>query len=425
MSTQVEQEANDKSAQAEPQKKGPSPKLIAVVAIAVAAGAYFYLSGKGKIATDDAQAYGHQHSIAPEVSGRVLEVLVDDNAMVKQGDVLVRLDDSTYKATVADATATLAKAQSERDAAAEDLGVFKVTTVENLNQAEAAFTTAQANEVSAQLGVEIAQSAVDASTANVESAVATLSLREFQKEQIAKAVAENPGAASLDRVKQSETDFDSATAAKAASAADLTQAEKALGTKQQDLEAAEQAVVVAQASLEKARTGPEQVKAAEAKLAAAEAAVQAAEAQVDLAELNLSYCTVIAPADGQVAKKSVEIGNYLMPGTPVMTIVDVNTIWVLANYKETQLQDIRPGQRVEMKSDIYPNWTFEGTVDSVDSGTGAAFGLFPPQNATGNYVKIVQRVPVKVVIPDDQRDSNRPLKIGMNIVATTYTTDGE
>jgi len=406
-------------------KKGPKPGLIIVIIVAVAAGAYFYFSGRGKVTTDDAQVYGHQHSVAPEVSGRVVEVLVDDNAMVKKGDVLVRLDDSTYKATVADARATLEQSQATRNAAQQDLAVLRVTTVENLKQAEAALVTAKANEESASLGVKIAQSAVDAAAANVKSAVATLALREFQKTQIAKAIEENPGAASLERVKQSETDFDGATAAKAATDAALVQAERELDTKQQDLAAAQQSVLAAEAAVEKARTGPEQVKAAEAKLAAAEAAVQAAQAQLELAELNLSYCTVLAPADGQIAKKSVEVGNYMMPGTPLMTVTDVATTWILANYKETQLEDLRPGQRVVMTSDIYPGWTLEGTIDSLDSGTGAAYGLFPPQNATGNYVKIVQRVPVKVVVPEDQRDPDRPLKLGMNIVATAYTTDGD
>lgn len=409
----------------QPKKKGPSPALIVIIVIAVAAGAFFYLRGRGKQTTDDAQAYGHQHSIAAEVSGRVVEVLVDDNAMVNKGDVLVRLDDSTYKATVADGKASLEQAQATRGAAREDLAVLKVTTVENLKQAEAALVISKANEESAKLGVQIAQSVIDAAKANVESAVATLSLRDFQKVQIAKAVGENPGVASLERVKQSETDFDGATAAKVGADAALTQAEKEFGTKQQDLAAAQQSVLATAAALEKAKTGPEQVKAAEAKLAAAEAAVQAAQAQLDLAELNLSYCTVSAPSDGQIAKKTVEVGNYMMPGTPMMTVTDVATTWVLANYKETQLEDIRTGQRVEMTSDIYPEWTFKGTVDSIDSGTGAAYGLFPPQNATGNYVKIVQRVPVKVIIPEDQRDPERPLKLGMNIVATTYTTGGE
>ena len=158
-------------------------------------------------------------------------------------------------------------------------------------------------------------------------------------------------------------------------------------------------------------------------MAQADAAIQSAQAQLDLANLNLSYCTVSAPASGQIAQKSVEVGNYVMPGTPLAYVVDRENTWVLANYKETQLEDIRPGQRVLMKSDIYPNWEIEGTVDSLDSGTGAAYGMFPPQNATGNYVKIVQRVPVKVVIPTEQRDPDRPLKLGMNIVATTITGD--
>ncbi|MGI9456106.1 MAG: efflux RND transporter periplasmic adaptor subunit, partial [Aeoliella sp.] len=262
-----------------PKKKGPSPALLAIVAVAAVAAAYFYFSGQGKQTTDDAQVYGHQHSIAPEVSGRVVEVLVDDNAMVKQGDVLVRLDDATYKASVADAQASLLQAEATRDAAKEDLAVLNVTTVENEKQADAGVAIAKASEESARLGVQIAQSAVDASKANVDSSVATLALREFQKTQIAKGVSQNAGAASLERVRRSETDFDGAVAAKAASDATLTQAERQLDTKQEDLAAAQQGVVAAEALLAKAKTGPEQVKAAEAKLAAAEAAVAAAQAQ--------------------------------------------------------------------------------------------------------------------------------------------------
>ena len=306
--------------QEEPKKKSPKPGLIIVIIAAVAAGAYFYMSGRGKVTTDDAQVHGHKHQVTFQVSGRVVEVKFDDNQVVAAGDVIVLLDDADYR--------------------------------EAVKQAEAAVSQAQADKRAAQ---------------------ANLAQRTFQRDQIAKAYEENPGAVSLNRLEQSKNDFD----------------------------------------------------AAEAQVAQADAAIQSAQAQLDLANLNLNYCTVSAPASGQISQKSVEVGNYVMPGTPLAYVVDVENTWVLANYKETQLEDLRPGQRVLMTSDIYPKWEFEGTVDSLDSGTGAAFGLFPPQNATGNYVKIVQRVPVKVVISKEQRDPDRPLKLGMNIVATALTDDAQ
>lgn len=299
-------------------KSGPKPGLIVVILLAVAAGAYFYMSGKGKVATDNAQVHGHKHQVTFQVAGRVVEVRFDDNQIVKEGDMLLRLDDADYKESIKKAEAALAQAKASRQAAA----------------------------------AELAQ-------------------RTFQRDQIDKAYKENPGAVSLDRYEQSKNDF----------------------------------------------------SAAEAQVAQADAAILSSQAQLDLAKLNLSYCTVSAPASGQIAQKSVEVGNYVMPGTPLAYVVDVENTWVLANYKETELEDIRPGQRVVMTSDIYPNWEFEGVVDSLDSGTGAAFGLFPPQNATGNYVKIVQRVPVKVVVPKEQRDPDRPLKLGMNIIATAFIDD--
>lgn len=309
----------DQSAQNAPKKSGPKPGLIVVIILAVAAGAYFYLSGQGKVATDNAQVHGHKHQVIFQVSGRVAEVLIDDNQMVNEGDVLLRLDDADYK--------------------------------EKVKQAEAALAQAKANR---------------------QAAAAELAQKTFQRDQIEKAYQENPGAVSLNRYEESKNDF----------------------------------------------------AAAEAQVAQADAAILSAQAQLDLAKLNLGYCTVTAPASGQIAQKAVEVGNYVMPSTPLAYVVDVDNSWVVANYKETQLEDLRPGQRVEMTSDIYPHWKFEGTIDSLDSGTGAAYGLFPPQNATGNYVKIIQRVPVKILIADDQRDPDRPLKLGMNIVATTLTGDG-
>jgi membrane fusion protein (multidrug efflux system) len=379
----------------ESQKKRPKLGLIVVIVLAVAAGAYYYMSRRAKVATDDAQVYGHDHAMAFQVPGRVLKVHVDDNQIVEPGQLLVELDPADYEAAVNRAAGMLQQAQAAQAAAEQELKILQVTTVEDLVGAKA----------------QLASSQEDANKAK-----AHLAQMEFEKVQIEDAKQRNPGAVSLQRFELSKNAFDSAQAA---------------------VDAAAAAVAIAESGVRTAETGPEKVAKAEAEVAKAKAAVQSAEASLETAQLNLSYCKIYAPVKGQITKKSVEPGNFMMPGTPTMSVIDMGTTWVLANYKETQLEELQPGQRVQMRCDIYPGFKFEGVIDSLDAGTGAAFGLFPPQNATGNYVKIIQRVPVKVVIPADNRDSETGevigidgetrnlLRIGMNIVATAYVAEGE
>jgi membrane fusion protein (multidrug efflux system) len=393
MSTDANQE-KPAGGQEETKKKGPKPGLIIVIVVAIAAGAYFYLSGRGKVATDDAQVHGHDHSMAFQVPGRVLKVHVDDNEIVEEGQLLAELDPADYEVAVKRAQALLEQSKAARDAAEQSLKVLRVTTVEDLAQAKSQLASAQEETKKAQ---------------------SHLAQMEFEKVQIAEAAQRNPGSVSQQRFELSKNAFESAQAA---------------------VDAANAGVAIAEANVRVAETGPEKVKEAEAELAKAVAAVQSAEAALETANLNLTYCKIYASAKGQIAKKSVEPGNYVMPTTPVMSVIDMNSTWVLANYKETQLEDLKPGQRVEMTCDIYPGFRFEGKIDSIDSGTGAAFGLFPPQNATGNYVKIIQRVPVKVTIPDENRDketgavigtdgeTKNLLRLGMNIVATAYVSEG-
>ena len=160
---------------------------------------------------------------------------------------------------------------------------------------------------------------------------------------------------------------------------------------------------------------------AEAKLALAQAGAQAARAQLDLARIDLDYCTIQAPAAGVVSKRSAERGQYLQPGQPVLAVVPLDDTWVVANFKETELRDMRVGQPARLRVDAYPDHPFEGVIDSFAAGTGARFSLLPPENATGNYVKVVQRMPVKIVLRHGQRDPQRQLRPGMNVIVTIDT----
>jgi membrane fusion protein (multidrug efflux system) len=197
-----------------------------------------------------------------------------------------------------------------------------------------------------------------------------------------------------------------------------------VGVAQADVRAAEAAVATQQGRLEEARTGPDQVRQAEANLELARAKVAASEAELELARLNLGWCTITAPVHGWVSKRSVESGQYLHPGLTVMAIVPLDNTWVVANFKETQLKAMRPGQPALLAVDAYPDHVFRGKVDSIAAGTGARFSLLPPENATGNFVKVVQRVPVKLVLLPDERDPQRPLRPGMNVVVTVDTGKG-
>ena len=399
-------------------RTGPFRAIVIAGVLLVAAAGLWFWTTRGRETTDDAQVDARVTPIASRVGGTVLRVAATDNQAVEAGAVLVELDPRDFQVALDHARAELADA--EASAAAAQIGV-PITS-----------TTAGSNVSTAEGSVEQSQSAIEASQREVEAARARLTAAIAQRREVeanaakaARDVERLRGLLAKDEVSRAQ--FDTATAAAEAQKAAVDSAHARVGE-------AEAGVRVAESRLTQARTGerqarvvlrsvqtvPEQVAATKARAAAAQAHVEAAKASLAQAELNVQHTIVKAPSKGIVAKKGVNPGQVVQPGQPLFALVEVDNVWVTANFKETQLADMRPGQGARIDVDAYGGRTFNGRVDSIAPATGARFSLLPAENATGNYVKVVQRVPVKIVLEHGQ-DPDHLLRPGMSVVPTVYT----
>ncbi len=328
-----------------------------------------YLSYKSThISTDDAYIEGQIHTIAPRIPGTVRAIYVDDNQHVHQGDLLVELDPADYEARLQEA---LSASDAERG---------------KLLQADATLQAAKKQ-------LEELKAAVAAARANLELQIANM---EQAKKDAARAEALiKKETISRERYEKTMTGYDVTRARVKASREELKKAETALKT--------QRAII----------------RERKSSITAQEFMIKQKKAAARLAGLNAGYTKIYAPVEGYVTKKSVEIGNQVQPGQPLMALVPLAEpdIWVIANYKETQIRKIHPGQDVDIKVDTYSGKTFHGKVNSIMAGTGAAFSLFPPENATGNFVKVVQRVPVKITLNRGE-DPKHVLRVGMSVVPT-------
>jgi membrane fusion protein (multidrug efflux system) len=387
----------------------------ALVLVGVA-GAWYYYSGR--VTTDDAQVDGHITPIASQVYGNVQQVLVLDNEHVKAGQVLLRIDPRDYQAKVAQAEAALALAEAQAEAARVGVPLTQGTTQSAIAAANAEITAAQAEYDRARLAYEAA------STAGLSYARAQVSKRKAQNDL---------AQANLNRMKPlvakaeiSQQQYDSYVSAAASADSDLkaaqqklAEAQRQVGIDQAAMLAAQAQVGVARAHLPEARANTGQVPMRTADANSAGANVEAAKANLEAAKLQLSYTTITAPTEGVVTNKTVEPGQIVQPGQALFAIIPLSTVWVRANFKETQLAHVRPGQRVEVKVDMYGE-SFPGRVDSISGATGSRMSLLPPENATGNFVKVVQRIPVKILL-DPIPPGKATLRPGMNVEATIIT----
>ena len=372
----------------------------------------------GRVSTDDAQVDGHITPVASKIYGKVAEVLVDDNQQVKAGQVLVRIDPRDDQAKADQAKAALALAEGQAHAA--DVGVpwTQETTASGTSGAEAQLAAAQAEFEEKQAAYQQASTAdlayaranVDAKQASFDRAKADLAR---MKPLLAKA-------------EISQQQYDAYLAAARVAESELAAAKERLAGAQKTAEVAQSAMLAkkakvgqARASLESAQANHKQVNIRQADAVAAAAAVAQAKANLEAAELQLSYTTITAPVEGVVTKKSVEVGQVVQPGQGLLVLIPLQDVWVTANFKETDLENVRPGQKAEVKVDMYGE-TFPGHVDSIAGATGARLSLLPPENATGNFVKVVQRIPVKIVL-DPIPPEKAILRPGMNVDATIFT----
>jgi membrane fusion protein, multidrug efflux system len=375
--------------------------ILITVVVVVVAGVFLWRYLSSYESTDDAQVDVHLYPVSARISGYVVKVNVGDNQWVQQGDVLVEIDPTDYQVALAQAEANLANAE----ATARSLNItVPITSVNSTSQLQ--FTAS---------GVEDARAAIQAAEKQLAAA----------HEQVEAALANDVKAQDdLHRYKQlvdthevSQQIYDQALAAAKSSTANVAGAQASESAAQQFVQQAQSRLAQAAANQEYAQTGPQQVSSTKARAQAAIADVQQKRALLHQAELNLQYTKIIAPVSGEVTK-TVVVGLNVQPGQQMLTVVPLEDVWITANFKETQTKHMRPGQRVDISVDSNDR-TYKGRVDSIAGATGPLFSVLPPENATGNYVKIVQRIPVKIVL-DSGENRDRQLRPGMSVEPTVY-----
>ena len=385
--------------------------IAAVVAIAVAASIGYYLYSRHYESTDDAFLEGDIIQISPRVSGQILRVLVEDNQHVNRGDLIAEIDPADYAARLAEAQARLGAALAQTNGAQTNVALTSTVSGAVLAQADAGLGAArnQVEVLRARLAQEeagvkaaaavFAQAEAHQVAAAAEAERATSDAARYralnQKDEVSKQM--------LDRA---ETDARAATAnrdaasqAVTAAHAQLFQAQAGRQSAAAALRQSDNQVLQAEGLLHEAQSAPQQVRVRQQDFDAGRSKLAEMEAALQQAALNLSYTKIYATESGFITRKSVEPGNFVATGQVLMGLVS-DRVWVVANFKETQLRNMRPGQPVTVKVDAFPQLKLRGKVDSIQSGTGARFSLLPAENATGNYVKVIQRVPVKIVLLD-------------------------
>lgn len=382
-----------------PQKSSKRFIIIGVVAVLVIVGLLWWWHSTYYEDTDDAQVNGHLIQLSARVAGHVLKVNVDENQYVDAGTVIAELDPQDFQNAVAQDEANLESAEATYEAAKVNVPITHISTGSTLTSAGADVSSASASVVQAQHQLQAAQAAVVQADAN--NTKAQLDLQRY-KPLVEKDVI-------------SKQQFDAAVATANADQAALEQAKAQLEAAQAAVRVAKDKVAQAQASYKNAETGPQQVAIQKAKADQAAAMVQQAKAALDQAKLNLSYTKIIAPTAGIITKKSVEVGQNVSVGQNMATLVSLDDIWITANFKETQLEHMRQGQHVTISVDAYGGRKYDGKVTQIGGATGSVLSLFPPENATGNYVKVVQRIPVRIDLVDRNQNSDHLLRPGMSV----------
>ncbi len=382
----------------QPQSKRRGIVIVVIVVIALIAAGIWWHSTYSED-TDDAQVNGHLIQVSARIAGQVLKVDVEENQVVKAGDMIAELDPRDYQVAVENAQAALASAQANAAAANVAVPITTVNTGSNLRSAGADLSGAQAGVSQAEQQLEAAHAQVTQAEANNTKAQADL---DRYKPLVEKDVI-------------SKQQWDAAVAAADAAKAAVANARANERAAAEGVRAAHDKEAQSQALLKYAETGPQQVVAQNARAKQALAQVAQAQAQLDQAKLNLSYTKIVAPAAGIITRKSVEIDQNVSSGQNLLTLVSLDDLWITANFKETQLKHMSAGQVVEIAVDATGK-TYKGKVTQIGGATGSVLSLFPPENATGNYVKVVQRIPVRVDFTDlASEDPNHLLRPGLSV----------
>jgi membrane fusion protein (multidrug efflux system) len=411
VTTNLEEEEKDRQLSSKARGKQRTIAIVAAAAVAVVVSIVYYVHSRGYESTDNAFLEGNVIQISPRVPGQVLRVPVDDNQHVNKGDLLVEIDPADYTAQLNGAQARLGSAQAQSNGAETNVALTSTVTGAVLKEADAGLGAAH-NQVEV-LGARLAQeeAGVKAATAVAAQADAHLAAAVAEAERATSDAERYRALYKKDEVSKqmldrSETDARAATAnrdaasqAVTAAHAQLAQAQAGRQSTAAALRQSENQVLQAEGRLHEAQSAPQQVLLRREDFDAGRSRLAEMEAALQQSTLNASYTKIYASESGYITKKSVEPGNFVGTGQVLMGLVS-DRVWAVANFKETQLERMRPGQRVTIKVDAYPQLKLRGHVDSIQSGTGARFSLIPAENATGNFVKVVQRVPVKIVLDE-------------------------
>jgi membrane fusion protein (multidrug efflux system) len=373
--------------------------IIGVVAIVVIAALLFYWHSTFYEDTDDAQVAGHLIQVSSRISGNVIRVDVEENQQVKAGDVIVELDPKDYQTAVQQDEANLEAAEANLESARTNVPVENINTTNSTSSAAANVLVSNDSVAQAQHQLEADRAAVAQADANFIKA--KLDVERYtplvQKDVISK------------------QQFDQAVATAAADEAALNQAKQNVTAAEAGVMMARDRVKQSQAQLKQTENGPKQVQIQRAKADQAAAQVEQSRAELEQAKLNLSYTRILAPVDGIITRKSVEVGQNVSAGQNMTTLVSLDDIYITANFKETQLDHMRPGQPVMITVDAYGDRKYHGVITQIGGATGSVLSLFPPENATGNYVKVVQRVPVRIDLSNKSEDSDHLLRPGLSV----------
>jgi membrane fusion protein, multidrug efflux system len=370
--------------------------ILGLIVLAVV-GVFLWRYFSSYESTDDAQIDGHVNSVSARVAGHILKLNVQDNQYVEAGTVLAEIDPTDYQVAVERAQADYNDAKATADAASVNVPIISVDTTSQLSSADA-------DVLGTQAGIKAARQQFEAAKANLQQAEANNVKAQNDLVRYKQLV---------DKQEISQQQYDQAVAAATASAAAVEGARANADAAQAQVAQAESRFVQAQANQRSAGTGPKQLAVTQARAESAQAAALRKKADLDQAMLNLKYTKIVAPVTGAVSNRTVEIGQNVQVGQELLKVIPLEDIWVTANFKETQLRDMKAGQKVTIYVDA-TDTKYKGVVNSIAGASGAVFSLLPPENATGNYVKVVQRIPVKIVFEPGETKEHK-LRPGMSV----------
>jgi membrane fusion protein, multidrug efflux system len=384
-------------------RKRPQARLWLIVAgiVLVVAIVFAWRYFASYESTDDAQVDGHLMPLSARISGYILKVNVNDNQFVQAGTVLAEIDPKDFQVAVDKAQADVADAQATAKSLGIDVPIASINTTSQVSSSEADVEGARAGVIAAQQQYDMTNAQLTQVSANNQLAQDDVARYKLL----------------VDKQEIAQRQYDQAVQTAQGTAAAVAAAKASAAAAEQAVHQARSKLLQSEASLRSSQTGPQQVASSRAKAAAAEATVKQKQSALEQAQLNLQYTKITAPVDG-VVSKNAEVGMNVAPGQQLFNVVPLNDIWITANFKETQLKNMRPGQRVQISVDANGR-KYKGHVDSLSGTSGSRLSLLPPENATGNYVKVVQRIPVKIVLEPGE-DPDHYLRLGMSVEPKVY-----